>query len=455
MKFLLLPDAPPGPLLNRLGRLIRTDTFTVFTSSGLSSGLRLLTFALLVRWLSRDDFGRWVLFQTYFTLFDTVRTGFQTAFINYASGADDALFRRWAGAAWHIAAGVTVAGVGLLGFGAFVAHQLGYGVGDPALVGWFGALAVATVPNCLSGWALFARASFRRMQSISISVQGVFLALITGGWYAGVLTPAYLYGAYVGASGLVSVLTIALGWSHWRDALTNAAPERRQLWQFGRYSVGSLFVNNLLRSSDTLLLGAVLGPVAVVAYHVPQRIVELIETINRSTVMAATPRLARLYDAGPKPMAAWFEQTAGRLWIGLLPVSLGCALFAEPLVVLLGGDGYRESATLLRIFMVFTSLSPLDRFAGIGLDAVRRPRLNLLKVGLMLLVNLAGDAVALLGFRSIEGVALASIGTFVTGMVVGFGWLGRAIPVSLGGTVRAGVRTVHDYVGRLRAHWVS
>lgn len=433
-------------LRQRALRLARTDTFTVFTSSGLSSGLRLITFALLARWLSRDDFGMWVLFQTYFTLFDTVRTGFQSAFVNYAAGADERAFGRWAGAAWQIATGVTVLAIALLWAGWYVASALGYDLGGLALVGWFAALAIATVPNCLSGWTLFARAQFRPMQSIRIIIQCLFLVFIAAQWWYAPLTPAFLYGAFTVASGLVSLLTSALGWSRWRDALRRAPDERAKLWQFGRYSVGTLMVSNLLRASDTMLLGAWLGPAAVVVYHVPQRVIEVLEMFIRSTVMTATPQLALRYEQGRDEMARWFHQTAGRLWVGLLPFSIGAALLAEPLVVLLGGEGYRESATLLRIFMVYTSLLPLDRFTGIGLEAVRHPRLNLLKVVAMLVVNVVGDVAALYWFRSVEGVAVVSIATFVTGLWLGFAWLRRYLPVSIWETIRVGVSEVMEII---------
>lgn len=443
----------PSLVKQRLLRLTRTDTFAVFSSSGLSSVLRVTTFALLARWLTRDDFGHWVLFQTYFTLFDSVRTGFQTAFVNYTAGTDETTFRRWVGAAWQMAAGVTLLAIGLLWIGTYAMKAIDYGPDLTGLAGWFSALAIVTVPNCLSGWTLFARARFRQMQSIAITIQCLFLGLVIGGWHTETLSAMYLYGAFVLSSGAVGLLTSILGWSRWRHALTSAADERRQLWQFGQYSVGTLLVSNFLRASDTILLGSFLGPAAVVVYHVPQRVIELLEMIVRSTVMASTPHLAKLYDGGKVAMANWFQQTAGRLWMLLLPMSLVCGLLAEPLVVLLGGEDYRESTTLLRIFMIYTSLSPLDRFTGIGLEAVRRPRLNLLKVILMLAVNVIGDLIALIWFHSIEGVALASIGTFLTGLLLGFSWLSRSIPVSLWGTLQSGVQGMRIWLNQIRDSW--
>mgnify|MGYP002777925715 CR=1 FL=1 len=434
------------PFRQTFSRLVKTDVFTTLTGSGVSAAVRLVTFALLARWLSRETFGEWVLFQTYYTLFDTVRTGFQSAFVNHASGTDEATFRRYAGAAWQLSLVLTLAANALLGGVVLGAGWLGWAAGETHLLGWFFALSLISLPNSLSDWTLYARRQFRFLQSLKLGVQTLFLLAIAGAWFSENLTVPVLYGAFVGANALVAALTFVTGWNRLGSFGAGTATERRQLWQFGRYSTGTLLSANLLRSSDTLLLGALLGPAAVVVYHVPQRVVELLEMPIRSTVVASVPRLAALYGQGPEAMAAWFQKTAGRLWVVLLPFSVGCFVLAEPLVVWLGGAGYRESAGLLRIFMVYTAFLPLERYGGIGLDAVRRPHLNLTKVAVMLVVNVAGDLVALLGFHSVTGVALASIGTFLTGLGLGYFWLGKHIPVTLWGTLRGGLKEARHWV---------
>jgi O-antigen/teichoic acid export membrane protein len=420
-------------------RLLRTDVFTTLTGSGLSAATRLVTFALLARWLPGAAFGEWVLFQTYYTLFDTMRTGFQSAFVNHAAGTDEGTFRRWAGAAWQLSLLLTAGAILLLAGLSLGATALGFGGVRSGLVGWFAVLSVVALPNSLSDWIQYARGHFRRLQALKLTVQALFLGLAVGAWALGQLTVGFLYGGFVLANGLVGAFSLLARWCEPGMFAVGTAAERGALWRFGRFSTSTLMAANLLRSSDTMLIGALLGPAAVVVYSVPQRVVELLEMPIRSTVITSVPRLAALFGQ-PAAMADFFQKMAGRLWMVLLPASVGCFVLAEPLVVWLGGATYRESAGLLRIFMVYTAFLPLDRYAGIGLDAVRRPLLNLTKVAVMLLVNVTGDLLALYGFHSVTGVALASIGTFLTGLGLGYFWLGKAIPVSLGGTVRTGFR---------------
>lgn len=438
---------------DRIRQLTQLDLFVMLSSSSVSAVLRLVTFALLVRWLKPEVFGEWVLFQTYYTLFDTIRTGFQSAFVNSASGTTGLVFRRWAGAAWQIAIGITLVADGLLWGGIHLANAFGYGQGADRFLGWFCLLSLLTIPNTLSGWALYAQARFRSMQSIGLSIQIIFLTLVAVAWFRHQLTANALYYSFLTANGLFAIWAIGSGWCHWRAIPVRAAAERRQLWRFGRYSIGTLVLSGLLRSSDTIFLGAWLGPAAVVAYHVPQRLIEMLEMPIRTTIMTNIPRMATLYASGPADLASWFQTMAGRLWIIMLPVTVGCFVLAEPIVVLLGGAGYQNSAVLLRIFMVYMAFMPFERYAGVALDAVHRPQLNTLKMGLMLIINVLGNVVALQAFHSITGVALGSVGTYLAGIGLGFYWLRREIPVSLPSTMRAGGQWAFHWLGQLRYGW--
>jgi O-antigen/teichoic acid export membrane protein len=440
-------------LYTRFRQLTQLDLFVMLSSSSVSAGLRLLTFALLVRWLDRNIFGEWVLFQTYYTLFDTVRTGFQSAFINYASGTEGAVFQRWAGAAWQIAIGITLAANALLWVGIYAANQVGYALGADQFLGWFGLLSLVTIPNTLSGWTLYAQERLRAMQSIGLAVQAFFLVLMTVAWWREQLTAAILYTSFVTANGLMAVWALMAGWSHWQAISTKAPVERRTLWQFGRYSIGTLMMSGLLRSSDTLFLGAWLGPSAVVVYHVPQRLIEMMEMPIRSTIMTSIPRMASLFMSGRAEFAAQFQRMAGRLWVVMLPCAIGCFVLADPLVVLLGGAEFAESAVLLRIFMVYMAFMPLERYAGVALDAIHRPRLNMLKMLAMLVVNTLGNLIALHLFHSTTGVAMGSVATFLGGVGLGFYWLRRELPLSLTGTIRSGLQWASQCIEQLRYGW--
>ncbi len=441
--------------INRAERLIgllRKNAVVSLIGNGSAAFLGLVTLALLARWLTKEEFGKWTLFLTGYTLFESVRMGLLlNALIRYTAGlASEADFRRWVGATWQIGIAFTLLiCLGLSGL-IFLFPAVGRLVSDPETVLWFVAVAIITLPAHMATWFLHAKSRFLPLQVIRVAVPLLFLLLFGWDWHTGAFTYRSLFQNYCIANGSVSVLTILAGWSRWKDITFGLKAQRRQLMAFGKYSIGTLLVANLLRSADVFLLSAFLGPAAVAFYAIPQRFIQLLDTPVRSIVVTDIPRLAELHQRQQTvSFADYFQKSAGRLWILLLPVSLLGFVFAEPLITTLGGDQYRNGALILRLFMIQGALIPLERYSGIGLDAIGRPQANLVKVLIMLLVTVAGDLGALFLFQSVAAVACVSILTFCAGLLVGFWLMEQYVPVTLVGAIQSGWKEVSRQVNQL------
>lgn len=434
--------------VERLTRLLRKNAVVSLIGNGSGAFLGLITLALLARWLPKEDFGRWTLFLTSYTLFDSVRMGLLlNALIRYTAGRpSEADFRRWVGATWQI--GLAFTGLlSLLVIGLVVGFPaLGEQIGDPETAGWFVAVAIVTLPATMATWFLHAKSRFLPLQVIRVLTPLIFMLLFGWDWFNDSLTYKGLFWDYFMANASVSMLTLIAGWSRWPDVRFGLKAQRHQLLHFGKYSIGTLLVANLLRSADVFLLSAFLGPAAVAFYVIPQRFIQLLDTPVRSIVVTDIPRLAELHQSQQiGQFVQYFQKSAGRLWMLLLPVSLAGFVLAELLVTLLGGAQYRDGALILRLFMIQGALIPLERYSGIGLDAIGHPQANLMKVLLMLLVTLTGDVLVLFFFKSVAAVALISILTFCAGLFAGFWLMERYVPVTLVGAIQAGWR---DLLGR-------
>ncbi len=447
------------PQVQKYGRaLFRHNAAVSLLGNGAAAALGLLTTGLLARWLPREAFGNWMLFLTTYTLFDTLRTGLllnglirHTADLRAEADGSGSDFERWVGAVWQLGVGFTVFTVLLLVGLAYGVPVLHTWTGDAQTAVWFGLISLVSLPASMATWFLHARSRFGPLQWVRILTQIAFLLLIGGVYLTRPLQPTWLFGLYALANGIVSLWTLSTGWSRWSALRKGTRTERRPLLEFGKYSIGTLVGANLLRSADTLLLGAVLGPAAVAIYAIPQRLTQLLDMPVRSVVVTAMPRLAQLHRLGePKALGQYLERSAGLLWLALLPVSVLGFVLAEPLVTLLGGGGYRDGATVMRCFMVSGALLPLDRYSGVGLDAIGKPGANLLKVLVMLTVQVGGALIALLGFSSVTALAGVASFTFATGTVLGFWWLNRYVPVSLVGCVKSGWRELFHLLNRLR-----
>jgi Na+-driven multidrug efflux pump len=73
--------------------------------------------------------------------------------------------------------------------------------------------------------------------------------------------------------------------------------------------------------------------------------------------------------------------------------------------------------------MSFAMFYPLDRFLGVTLDIIHQPKINFYKVLVMLVTNVTFDFIGIHFFHNINGVALGSLFTFLSGVFFGYYWL--------------------------------
>jgi O-antigen/teichoic acid export membrane protein len=124
----------------------------------------------------------------------------------------------------------------------------------------------------------------------------------------------------------------------------------------------------------------------------------------------------------------------------LLPVLVVLAVWAPTWVGLLGGDGYAGAVPVLQWFVLYLALAPLDRMVGLLFDSIEKPHLNLVKVGVMLAVNVAGDVLVYRLTGSVAAVAAVTTLTLTAGVVVGLAMLPAEATLRFQGVRRAAMR---------------
>ena len=449
-------------MLSVVNAILRKNAAVSLIGNSTAALLSLISTGLLARWLPREAFGSWVLFLVTYTLFDTLRSGLllngmiqYTADLRAEPDKAESALTAWKGAVWQLGLVFTLA-VGPLLIGlTYCFPQLNDWIGTTETASWFWLISLSSLPANIATWFLHARSQFGPLQWIRVLTQAAFLLLIVGVYQFRLFPNQSLYSLFALANGLISLWTLLIGWSHWTSIRAGTAAERNKLLHFGKFTIGTLVGSNLLRSADTLLLGAILGPEAVAVYAIPQRLTQLLDMPVRSVVVTAMPRFVKLQQQGQlSALRDYFQQSAGLLWLIMLPISVVGFILAEPLVTLLGGGHYRDGATLMRCFMVYGALLPLDRYSGVGLDAIGKPQFNLIKVAVMLIVQVGGALIALLVLKSTTALAGVSIFTFATGMLLGFRLMNRYVPVSLAGCVQTGWTELVSLLTRFRHEWI-
>ncbi|HSJ66763.1 MAG TPA: oligosaccharide flippase family protein [Anditalea sp.] len=438
-------------MLNRITGKLKSKNFLSLAGNASMSVFSVITYALLFRVLSEEEMGNWVFFQFAVIFFETFRTGFlQSAIIVFFPGAGKSQEDKIAGSAWYLGLMITFA-FALLNLLVYFGIQF-YEINDPGLIiliNWFGISLLASFPFNISTWISQASERFDHILYVRIINQGSFIVFVFSLFFFAEVTLLTVVYANLASFFLTSLVTMITGWAR-VDTIKNKTTEGiKTIFNYGKYSVGTVLSSNLLKSSDSFIIKAMLGPAALAIYNVPQRLMEIIEVPLRSFVATAMPRMSAFYNQGNKEkVTEIMKKNAGLLSLMLVPVAIVAFVLADYIVLIIGGEKYygTEAGNLFRIFMVFGIFLPIDRFLGITLDMINRPKLNLIKVIIMLSVNVVGDIGGILLFENLYVVAWVSIFTFLAGIAFGYKALRQYLAFTLNDIVSHGYSELRLFI---------
>lgn len=388
----------------KLGSIFRNNNFLSLTNNSLIAVFGFLSFLLLVRQLSQDVFGEWVIFITMGGFVDMLRFGItRTAIIRFLSGADETQAKQLIGSNNFINLVTTciLSIIILLVYLPFkdTIDDSGFGL----FFKWYPLLS-------------FFSLTFNNAQSIQQAVMRfdimLWLRLVNVGSFMIFLAVNmhFRFGieiilwVYMITNLASSIIASLFNWDGIRYTFMAKRETHKLILNFGKYTTGTLIGSNLLRSSDTFIIGLspFLGTTGVALYSIPLKLTEIIEIPLRSYTATAFPEMSKASIENNKSLVkSIFYLNSGGLSMLLIPIMLFCFIFAEEAVVLLGGQAYIETASVFRIFCFYGLLLPLDRFLGVALDSINKPRQNFFKVVYMATANIIGDILVVFGFSLI------------------------------------------------------
>lgn len=420
-------------------KLVNKHTLSL-ASNAVMPVVGMVTVALLARFLSTEDMSNWVLFLTTFNLANLFRSGFlQTSLVKYYSGTDETRAKVVAGSTWYIGFMLTA----LLAVVSLIV--LLFYRGDPTIVlasKWFAIIFFSTLPSSVALWILQAEERFDRIFKLQLIWQGCFLLLIIFLIAIHRVSFSIIIIAYCSTAMITSLFSIVNGWAKFNTIKHKTTECVKQLANFGKYSVGTSVGSYMLRGSDTYIIKFMFAdPMVVAIYYLPQRLMEVIEVPLRSFVATALPAMSAAVNRDDmKHLTYILKKYAGILTMVILPLTLGSFIFADLVIDILGGHKYAHTnaSNIFRIFMCYALFMPVDRFFGITLDMLNKPHINLTKVIIMLVVNVAGDFAGIAIFHSLYGVALSSILTFLAGVLYGYWVLRKHLNFTLWGIIKMG-----------------
>lgn len=239
-------------------------------------------------------------------------------------------------------------GFGLSVFAALAAWPLGLLMDQPRLP-WL-ILALAPILT-MSGFTAVANARVIREGRFGVFAGGDFLSTAAA---AAVALTAALNGA--GAWSLVAQqLTLWVVKFLWVNL--NARPQIRRycrpsevadLFKFGVHSIGSNLADFIARNLDNLIVGGVLGTLALGWYAMAYQIVRVPDLIVSGPLyLYVFTAMSRAANAGDRSPADLVVSAVRLAWTALAPVYVGLAMVAPLAVEVVLGDKWRPSALVM------------------------------------------------------------------------------------------------------------
>jgi O-antigen/teichoic acid export membrane protein len=426
----------------KLSTLAKEANFLSLAGNLTISLFGIVGFAIMARTFDSKVFGEWILFISGVAFVEMFRFGItNTALVRYLSGAEPEQRLQLLGSNTYISLVASV-GIALLMLVSYYFFQEGIDeAGYRLFFKWYPLLLFVNLPYNTALVILQADMRFDRIFTIRvIESTGFFLAQLLNYLYFKRPLEVLIW-CYLGMNLITSAFSILKGWDGIRFLPRYSKASNKTILDFGKYTTFTMVFTNLLRNADAFLISlSPLGTAAVALYSIPMKLTELQQLPLRSFAATAFPKMSKAsMQAQHTEVKRLFDTYTGALTFLFIGMSLFIFLFAEFLVVLLGGPQYTgtdpitgvNTATILRIFSLYGLLLPLDRMTGVGLDSVNKPDKNTVKVLIMVITNIIGDLIALFVFQSLEMVAFASVLFTFLGIVLGSYYLNREFGFSL------------------------
>lgn len=394
-----------------------------------NQGFALLSLLILLRLISREEYGMWALYLTVLSMAEMARAGFvQNGLVSFVQ-ANPEQDRRIIGSAYAMNLGL-----GILIWGIFIALSTPLAIwwsapALPTLTLWYGLFMLTLGGLRFLEYVQIARQDFKGVLVGNLIYGGGQCAMMCYWWIVGFHPELYmLIWLQAGAAATAAVVV----WLYRRRLFSWGKPDwqwMKKLGDYGRFVLGTNLGSMLLQRVDVMMIGVFLGPEGVAPYNVALRMTGYLEVPLRGLATSVFPRIGKAWkEKGATGVSRLYEKTTAEMLALTLPVCIGLAIGAEWVIQVLAGSGYEDAVFLLRILLIFAILKPWGRMFGTALDAIGKPKVNFQFVMLGVLVNVALNSVMIPIF-GLPGAAYATVLAMLTMVIINHWKINKIITV--------------------------
>ena len=352
-----------------------------------SRGLSTLLFIFLARLLRPEDFGLVALSSVFIALLTIFQEqGLSRTLIQRDELAEDEVDTAF----WFGLGAGGVLTILLL----FLAPLAGQAFGEPRLTPILRWLSLSFILGGLNSTQ--AALLYRHLRFKPLAVRSLLATLLSGVLAVGLALNGAGVWALVAQSLAKPAISCVVLWtaSDWRPRFRFSRRHLRMLTSFSANILALDLLSFVNRRSDDLLIGAVLGPVALGYYTVAYRLLLTMTDVFTSTVsVVSLPIFSRMQRDLPRLLRAFYAAT--RMTSALaVPAFVGVAVTAPDIVPVLFGEQWARSIPVMQILTVIGILHSVAFFNRSVMIAVGQPG-HALRIALLnAVLNVAFFAVA-------------------------------------------------------------
>ncbi|AGB38751.1 flippase [Natronococcus occultus] len=184
---------------------------------------------------------------------------------------------------------------------------------------------------------------------------------------------------------------------------------RRRIVEYALPLAATRGANQLDKQVDTVLVGAILTPVAVAYYSLAKQVVTIVDRPAKILGFVIAPTLSADNAAGDtETVRRLYEEALGYMLMLYIPAGVGLVLVAEPVIVLAFGSEYAGAAPVLQILAMYASFQGVLRITSEALDYLGRAKTRAYARGSAAVANVV-LTVILLPIMGVVGAAWATI----------------------------------------------
>ena len=381
----------------------------------------LLTFYILVRILTPQNFGIWTIFLSVITVSESVRNAFiYNPLIRYLNSSDKEDYSSIVSSSFALNLLSSLVIIILM---IILSTTIEYFWDAPALssmflVYIFGALAFT--------W--FSHNNF--LQQANLQFKGTFIAwTVQKGAFFGYILYIYVYEISVPLIQLVIVYVI----TYWLSTFIAIAYGRiyhgfkfnnvRKAWSvklfhYGKFTLGTNISSMVDKSVSDWLLGSLLSPRAVAIYNPAIRVSSLFEIPLSAVTQVFYPKMvSRAEKEGEQIAKYMYEKSIALILMMIIPYVVVVFIFAEPIILFIAGEQYLESVELIKVAIFYGMFFPFHRQFGVTLNAIGKASINFHFVFISSLVGIAVKYFAIQYF-GIIGAVYGTLFMLILGIIV-------------------------------------